>query len=105
MESFSQQPLLPSPEHHAYHQVEELSLSGQKLFSILTRKEQFPDRVVSRINNELNKIADGFLFKIKSTVSGIFQINHDLEWDKQIYEHRQGTILDTENWNNVIEKK
>ena len=94
-------PIIVPPQHA-------LLPAGQKLLSILTQKFTLPPYVESKINQELNEIAEEFLIKIQSAVADLL-FEADLGNGNEVLEHKRRrqhqqkhkyikTIVDKKDW-------
>ena len=96
-------PQVVAPPQHA------LLPAGQKLLSILTQKSTLPPYVDSKINEELNAIAEEFLTKIRSAVADLlFEDDVDttaLENKRRKQQQQKHnsikTIVDKKDWYNI----
>ena len=94
-----------APPHHA------LLPAGQKLLAILQQKSELPPYVDSKINEELNAMAEEFLTKIRSSVVDLFFEDdlgdEELELkrrEQQLQKNKSIITVVDKDWYNVEKK-
>ena len=86
-----------APPYHA------LLPAGQKLLSILQQKSELPPYVDSKINEELNAMAEAFLTKIQSSVVDLF-FEEDIDDNELKQKRREQQLQKNESIITVVDK-